>query len=90
VYVTTEVDLEWSDGTMATYEVGAELDPEGDAVYVGEPDISAPDCSLDTSRLVACQEPGGLADGWSEVVETALYEAYVGILEDRCDMWEDR
>lgn len=76
----------------ALYEVGAEVtyDPcdryQGPTHEVGEPDISAPNCSLKLSRLV---DTSTLPDGWSEVVELALIEAHEGAIGDMLDSAAD-
>jgi len=97
MYITTELELDTDAGTE-TFEVGADVDPECHGVYeVGEPDISAPGCSLRSSRAVLADPsvldddfPGSrlgiiLADGWSDDVKDALIVAYEGHLDSRYD-----
>jgi hypothetical protein len=87
-------------GDDSEYEVGADVeyysrDYCGDGYYeVGEPDIGAPDCKLKLSRLVSTDD---LPEGWSQVVEEALIEAYRGACEGAedaaadfaYDMWKE-
>ncbi len=89
MYVIAEVSFPGDD---ATYEVGGEVEYDrggeygGPSYEVGEPDISAPDCSLKVSRLL---NHDTLPTGWSGVVESALIEEYAARLGDAADARAD-
>ena len=96
MYVHTYVTLTDILGNENDYQVGAEVDhdPGGNGwapeYSVGEPDISAADGKLATSRILSDEL---LQQGWSDTVEEALILAYS---EDdsadclRCDADEER
>lgn len=90
MYVIAHITLDGPDGEEE-YEVGAEVDYEceyrrGGVYEVGEPEISAPDCTLKCSRLV---DPDTLPLGWSTVAEEALIEAYCDKCNDAADAAAD-
>ncbi len=81
-YVVTTVTLEDVWGDEADYEVGAYCSQAWDnyggkerscGVDVGDPDLSAPNCTLDESSLV---DVDTLKPGWSERVEQALADTW--------------
>jgi hypothetical protein len=92
MYVKAFVVLENDAGVEETYEVGADVECQpgnacfADSYDVGEPDISAPDCTLRTSRLAGDPQGAdkleGFGTGWSALVEDALIEAYQAKCED--------
>lgn len=98
MYVKAHIQLHVN-GQTEDYQVGADVtcdDVGNDRAHgvssydVGEPDVSAPGCTLATARLVDYEE---LPDGWSKVAEDALVQAYAdsdeSAEEDYSDqMWE--
>lgn len=93
MYVKTYITLTDAHGDEEDYEVGADVSyiPGDHATRawarwyeVGEPDISAPGCTLDDSRIAHDPQGGEvLEDGWSDRVEEALTDAYIaGLGED--------
>lgn len=86
MYVVATVTLEDLHGNEDDYEVGADVTVAYDnrcgadfacGYEVGEPDISAPGCTLDASRIAHNPQGGGvLVEGWSDKVEEALTDAY--------------
>lgn len=93
MYVKTYITLQDVDGNEDDYEVGADVsfDPGGNgwasSYEVGEPDISAPDGKLATSRLAKDPQAGGVfVGGWADALTEALVEAFQDKVED---MYED-
>ncbi len=72
------------------YEVGADVDYEPSGPFagymVGEPDVSAPDCMLNHSRIL---NTDSLPEGWSETAEDALAEEYASRCGDAADARAD-
>ena len=89
MYVTAYVSFPGDD---ALYQVGADVTYDhGDRCQgpyheVGEPDVSAPDGLLSTSRLI---DPDTLPRGWSNIAEEALVAAHEGAVGDMLDSAAD-
>lgn len=90
MWVTATVALTTRDGETALYQVGSDVDFEASGPMcgydVGEPDVSAADCSLASSRIV---DTDTLERGWSELASEVLVEAYGAALEDAKDSQSD-
>ena len=92
MYVKTIVMLTDLQGNEDDYEVGACVDYEpggnGWAPHheVGEPEFSAPNGDLKTSRLAGDPQGGEVFPaGWTERVEEALVEAHEARIADLYD-----
>ena len=83
MWVTATVALTTLDGETAMYQVGSDVDFEASGPMqgydIGEPDVSAADCSLSSSRIV---DTDTLEPGWSKLASEVLAEAYGAALED--------
>lgn len=76
VYVKTELELCSAADGYCTYEVGAMVARNGE--MASEPELSAPGCKLDDSRLAVDPQSreGGFESGWTIKVQRALEAAY--------------
>lgn len=87
MYVIADVELTDLEGNEESYQVGADVEVHHLGTEYGyevcEPDVSAAGSSLRLSRIVNVET---LAPGWSDVVQEALIEAYLGKLES---LYED-
>lgn len=76
--VIAEVELECAvTGTVARYEVSAQVDAYDGQYEVGEPEFSEPEGHITDTKLDVDPQSGGVfVDGWSAAVEEALIDAY--------------
>ncbi len=87
MYVIAEVWIDCGHG-LESFEVGADVECDYRGRYeVGEPDVSAPGSPLKWSRLV--NPEASLPEGWSEVVNGALRQAFDYAVEDLSDAAAD-
>lgn len=79
MYVTAYIEVSHEDGTDHEYEVGAEVSEDGELEE--EPEVSAPDCPLKSSRVI----PAYMPSGWETEATDRLLQAWDDKLRDLAD-----